>query len=78
MSAKYQQHPMERKAEADIAAARQERAQIDAAWLLWLAWRGQEENRELTPAEAFRAGWVEHAYEMRKGAQEPKEGGGRG
>jgi len=74
MSAKYQQHPMEVKALAQIAANRAERETVDKAWLRWLAWRGQEENRTLTPAEAFRAGWVEHKDEMKRAAQRGEGG----
>lgn len=70
MSAKYQRHPMEAKAEADIKQAQTERLVVKAAFERWLAWfLPSNENVYPFADQAFRAGWTECKAEMERERQ---------
>ena len=69
MSAKYNEHPMERKAEKDIAAARVDRDKRAEAYKRWHAWYYQSSDQPPTSEESFNAGWTERGAIREKGQQ---------
>ncbi|MEO7958428.1 MAG: hypothetical protein ABIW76_17230 [Fibrobacteria bacterium] len=58
MSANYNQHSMEAKAENDIAKTRSERAEMEKAYEHWLAWFRESTDENPTMFQLFQAGWV--------------------
>ena len=70
MSAKYNESPMEQKAEAGIAANRHERDKRAEAYKRWHAWYYQSSEHPPTSEESFNAGWVERNSELN--GEQPK------